>query len=237
MKIADAVLDRAARLLFRDLRLTKADQVAPGFHLLELQGDPLLGVTTVVGSKVQVRIEGMTNRTYTPIGLSAHEASLRLLACVHGDGPGSRWVEAASVGDEVQVFGPRGSLDLSALDDPPLLVGDETSFGLAAAWVAAYPDQPPSAQCYEVDDVGAATAALAAVGVVGDAVHLVPRSEGRTTFAEHVGELVEGQVGRTLVLTGCAQTIREVRGHLKGRDLKPTSKVKAYWDEKRSGLD
>jgi len=51
---------------------------------------------------------------------------------VDSDAPGSRWAREARNGDAVRFFGPRGSLDLSSISSP-ILFGDETCFGLAAA--------------------------------------------------------------------------------------------------------
>jgi NADPH-dependent ferric siderophore reductase len=134
----------------------------------------------------------------------------------------------------VQVFGPRGSLDLSALEQAPVLVGDETSFGLAGA-LAAEGRHVPVAQLYEVADPAGAATALAAVD--GAPADLVPRDDGRDVLADRLVELVRSHPDAPLVLTGCAQTIRHLRGRIKDEGLRPSAKVKAYWDENRSGLD
>src|SRR5947208_11720096 len=75
---------------------------------------------------------GLSARTYTPMSWDAVNGRTRMLTFAHGDGPGSRWASGLREDDTCQFFGPRHSLDLSGLESPVVLFGDETSFGLAA---------------------------------------------------------------------------------------------------------
>ena len=137
----------------------------------------------------------------------------------------------------VQLFGPRRSLSLVDLDGGPVLVGDETSFALAAAWTA-HGSARPVAQVYEVTGVADAEAVLAHLGV-GPAT-LVARTDGdghHPDLARRVIEALAADPAAPLALTGKAQTIRAVRGAVKDAGLSPTVRVKAYWDPDRSGLD
>ena len=59
------------------------------------------------------------------------------------DGPGSSLVRAVATGTECQLFGPQRSVRLDQLDAAPIIVGDETSFGLLLAWHTQSPETAP----------------------------------------------------------------------------------------------
>ena len=109
---------------------------AKDFRRVQFGGDALRGVSWTPGSKIQLRIEGFTNRTFTPMSWDAETGLTSVLAFVHGEGPGSALVAALEAGSACQFLGPRGSLDLTSVAGVPLFVGDETSIGLSSAWLA-----------------------------------------------------------------------------------------------------
>ncbi|MBM4362061.1 MAG: hypothetical protein FJ104_05230, partial [Deltaproteobacteria bacterium] len=80
------------------------------------------------GAKVQVLLATDDARTYTPI---ASPEGLVLVGWKHAGGPGGRWVSSVAVGDVVRFLGPQRSLSVGP--GPVVIVGDETSVGVAAA--------------------------------------------------------------------------------------------------------
>lgn len=240
-RLSRALADTASRLLFRDAAVGAVVDHGAHFRSVEFTGDAVKGLTWSVGDKVQVRVagEGLVMRTYTPTAWDAERGTVTFLAYLHGTGPGSAWMSAAASGQAVQFFGPRRSLKLDDVTSPVVFVGDETSFALVGAWRAQYPGRPPLASLFEVTDPGGCQPALDLIGSAG--AHLVRRTSAGT----HVPELTEALVevlraspAATLCLTGKAQTIAAIRRSLKGATAadQPT-RVKAYWDENRAGLD
>ncbi len=241
MQLTRALADTTARVLLRSAEIAAVTDHGPHFRAIELRGDALKNATWVLGDKVQVRSKeaGLTLRTYTPIGWDAENGSTRLLAYAHGVGPGSDWIKAAIPGGPGQLLGPRRSLALAGLAGPIVFAGDETSFAVVAAWQAANRNERPAAMIFEVNDVDESALALDAVGV--SSAQLVAREVG----VAHLGEFsaaIAAALGThpsgSLCLTGKAQSIATVRQTLKAEGLsgRPT-RVKAYWDENRSGLD
>src|SRR4051812_18884646 len=113
--------------------LTSAEVVRvdrPGEHFVQvgLHAPEFRSVTWSPGSKVQIRPQRGTTglRTYTPISWDAEEGRLELLAYVHGDGPASAWFGQAGVGDGIELFGPRRSLDPPAAGERIVFAGDES---------------------------------------------------------------------------------------------------------------
>lgn len=226
------------RLLLRNARVAAVQRVSERFRLIDLEGDALQGAAWAPGHKLQVKVAGpFTARTFTPIVFDAERGRTRILGYAHGTGPGSDWLRRVQVGDACQVFGPHRSLALGDLTGPVVLHGDETSFGLAAAVVAAMAGRGVPRCVFEVDSIAEATLALQAVGM--EASLLVERSDEacRMQAASGLWSQCSGD-GTVFVLTGRAQSIQQAHQALKARGV-PGSRIvsKAYWAPGKAGMD
>ncbi|CAN7609056.1 SIP domain-containing protein [Acidovorax sp. LjRoot66] len=226
------------RLLLRNTRVAAVEQVSKRFRLIDLEGEALKGAAWAPGHKLQVKVAGpFTARTFTPIVFDALRGHTRLLGYAHGAGPGSDWLRRVQVGDACQVFGPHRSLALGDLTGPVVLHGDETSFGLAAAVVAAMAGREGPRCVFEVESRAESALALQALGVVSAV--LVERSDEalRMQAASELWSQCSGD-GTLFVLTGRAQSIQQARQALKTRGV-PGSRIvcKAYWSPGKAGMD
>ena len=226
------------RLLLRNTRVAAVQQVSERFRVIDLEGEALKGAAWAPGHKLQVKVAGpFTARTFTPIVFDAEGGRTRILGYAHGAGPGSDWLRRVQVGDACQVFGPHRSLALGHLAGPVVLHGDETSFGLAAAVVAAMAGREGPRCVFEVESRAESALALQALGV-GAAV-LVERSDEalRMQAASELWSQCSGD-GTLFVLTGRAQSIQQARQALKARGV-PGSRIvsKAYWAPGKAGMD
>ncbi|MGH9043742.1 MAG: siderophore-interacting protein [Acidimicrobiales bacterium] len=241
-RIAKMIADTTSKMLFRNAEVIAVTDHGGNFRAIELAGDALRKATWTVGDKVQVRTDpaaGLTLRTYTPFRWDTARGSTTLLAYTHGIGPGATWVRGLAPGVSCQLFGPRGSLKLDDLAGPILFVGDETSFALAAAWRDRNPEDQPVAEVFEVTDPGECRLPLDAIGLRSACLF---RRQNDSAHLERLSATVVGLLrthpDASLCLTGKAQSIASIRRELKASDLagRPI-RVKAYWDENRSGLD
>ena len=224
-----------SRLFTRAASVSEAVTVAEGFRRIHLAGPDLRGVTWVPGQKLQIMLGGWAARTFTPMSWDAEAGSTELLIYTHGAGPGAVWAEQLRGGEPCLAFGPRRSLELSALTGQALLFGDETSIGLARALRGA--GFGAARVVLEVTSSAAAAAALEAVGVNG--VRLVQRRPDDAHLQDLEAELETwaGGLG-SCVLTGKAGSIAALQrvlrrlGVARGRVLS-----KAYWAPGKRGLD
>lgn len=228
MSILDRVAGVATRPFTRDATVVAAVDLAPAFRRIDLRvgGKP----AWAAGQKLQLRVQGVDFRTYTPFGWDGELVSI--LALTDGTGPGAAWARRVGPGDGVQAFGPRGAVDVASLAAPPVLIGDETSLALATTVGAV------AGHLYEATEPDALAAVAEQLGL-GD-VDVVTRQADDThhdELARRAVELVGAAGGAPLVLTGKAQSIRAVRGALADAGLRPATKVKAHWDPRRRGLD
>lgn len=225
------------RLLMRRATVTACRQVAEGFHLITLESPDFRNLEWTPGDKIQIALgSAFVARTYTPIQWCPEAGSTRILAYAHGSGPGSDWIRDLKVDDVCDVFGPRASLDVSWIPGPVLLVGDETSFGLAVAMrQQAYAATVEF--LFEVTDTGESRRALDAVDF--GPCRLIERQGDDGHLAEIETRLPAlAASGATFILTGRSVTIQRLRRVLKDLDV-PAERLmtKAYWAPGKAGLD
>lgn len=224
-------------LFTKQATVTEIRALDERFHLLTLQGPALQGVQWEVGQKVQIMLgSAFVARTYTPLEWDAQAGRTRLLVYAHGSSLGSDWVRGLKVGDAVQVFGPRASLDIGRIAGPIVVLGDETSIGLTYAIQNQYPERA-LLSLLEVNTKANTAAVLAQLGV--GTVELFERRED----GEHLRELEQhlaalSQSEATFVLSGQAGSIQALRRTLKSLGV-PGARLptKAYWAPGKRGLD
>lgn len=224
-------------LFTKQATVTEVRALDERFHLVTLQGPALQGARWEAGQKVQIMLgSALVARTYTPLEWDPQAGRTRLLVYAHGNSLASDWVRALNVGDEVQVFGPRASLDIGRIAGPVVVLGDETSIGLTYAIQQQYPQRALLA-LLEVNARANSAAVLAQLGV--GTVELFERRED----GEHLRELEQhlaalSETDATFVLTGKAASIQTLRRALKNLGV-PGARLptKAYWAPGKRGLD
>lgn len=225
------------RMLMKQARVVEAEPVAEGFRLMTLESPEFKGLQWAPGHKLQIAMGSVfVARTFTPIEWDAAAGRTRILGYAHGNGPGSAWVCNTKPGDECDVFGPRASLDVSRAASMRVVLGDETSIGLAYALSRHAPTSP--LRCLlEVNAFANTRDVLTRLDV--DGVELFERTEDNA----HIEDLERplsalAATGATFFLTGNASSIQRLRRTLKATGV-PASRLmsKAYWAPGKTGLD
>lgn len=233
VQMFDQVAETAARMFLRGGTVTEVSDLPAQLRQVDIATAP---GSWRPGQKVQVHMSGRVLRTFTPSRWS--ETSVTLLVHTAGTTPAARWADGLAAGSSIRMLGPRPSLDLSRLVGAPIMVGDETSVGLAAAW-SSHGDVPAMTNIFECDVPDELATALDSLDI--GAPHELVKREGDDAHLNTLVDTVLEVVGRNpdapLVLTGRSVTISAVRRRLKAANLRPTSFVKTYWDPNRAGLD
>lgn len=226
------------RFVFRRAQIVDLGEPAPEFRRLSLHGADLRDVSWTPGDKIQVFLPEHGMRTYTPLSWDARSGSTELLVYLHGDSPGAAWGRAAQVGDSVQFFGPRRSINGRALPARVVLFGDETSFAVASALKACL--GPSHLACvFELSSAHASQTLLSALDLAAS-VTVARREDDSHLDAVH-GSLLEllGQAaGAQVVMTGRAAAIQSLRARFKRSPVSArVAASKAYWAHGKRGLD
>ena len=213
--------------LFSDLVLKHATvdsvQGIGSFQRLHLRCDVK---AFAAGAKVQMLLPSDDMRTYTPI----HSPDgMILLGWKHGDGPGTRWLATVRAGDKLPFVGPQRSLELGS--GPVVLIGDETSVAVAAAFALERP-----AHVHAVIQSDAASDVREAAASVGlQLVDAVPRGDTRGTVAA-VAAALEPSPNAVVALTGGSELVVGIRDALRAAGVR-SIKTKTYWIPGKTGLD
>lgn len=225
------------RLLMRPTTVSACEEIAENFRLITLEGPALRDVAWSPGHKMQIAMGSVfTARTYTPIEWDVVAGRTRLLGYAHGNGPGSSWIRKVAVGGRCDVFGPRRSLKVSDALGAFGVLGDETSIGLAYAFVRDGRARPETC-LFEVSDIEVGRRVLTRLGL--EQALLFQNGNHGGNFAGIEAALSSlAAKDLTFLLTGEASTIHLLRQILRGLGV-PAARIvaKAYWAPGKMGLD
>lgn len=180
----------------------------------------------VPGSKVQLLLPSNDMRTYSPI---TELRGMVLLAWTRAGGPGSEWATQAKVGETLPFVGPQKSLE--AGEGPVIIVGDETSVAIAAAFAL---DRPLKAYAViQSDAPNEVREAGASIGLYG--LDVVPCNDIAKMIMSIQRRLV-AQPNASILLTGGSGLVIPAREALREVGV-GNIKSKAYWVPGKTGVD
>lgn len=191
----------------------------PGDHVKVFFPDPRTGVLhapRVVDGRLERPAGEVIARDYTPLVTAAGELELDFV--LHGDdGPASYWAAHLTVGAEIVVAGPRGSLLPPEGADWYVLAGDETALPAISRWLRILPADADVTVLAEVQDA-ADEAYLAELGVDHPVtyLHREGAAPGTTTLlADAVRALPQRGGAGFWWLAGEAQSLVPARRYLR----------------------
>jgi ferric-chelate reductase (NADPH) len=226
----------ALSLLTHSARVRDVQILSEPYRRIHLEGEPLRGRDWTPGDTVRVVLPGWNRRCYTPLSWDRDNGVVDFVAYVHGDGPGSRWSATVRAGDECQVRGPRGAIDLRTVSAPALLFGDETSLTSAAALRVL---DTQTRILLEVASITETSVALAALGI-GDATLLQRETDDR--HLDKIESLLiahlQAHANAGAALTGRSISIQRLYKALRRAGI-AAKRVKnhAYWAPGKTGLE
>ena len=224
------------RVLLKQATISSVEKLGAQYVRIRLQGDALRDQNWTPGDKIQVSLgRGFENRTYTPVSWDAAQGCAEFIVYLHGGTATCAFFDRVQPGIPLSFMGPRSSLELTRLQQP-LLFGDETCLGLAAALVQVQP-HAGAAMVFEVDDIVQTSQVLRVLGL-RDAM-VVRRQSGDVHLAQVSEAILRVALPDTgFILAGRAAAIQAIKRHLNDAGVSNRSiKAKAYWAAGKRGLD
>jgi len=126
-KLAEALMGRRARVL-------RSEQIASDFLEVEFRAEPPAGGWQP-GHEVQVRATPTEGRRYNIRTVDAPDR-ITVLAVLHGDGPGARWLQSLQTGMETTLLAGRYA-PLRLTGTHRLFIGDGSALGTLDAYATA----------------------------------------------------------------------------------------------------
>ncbi|WP_428310119.1 siderophore-interacting protein [Hydrocarboniphaga sp.] len=226
----------ALGLLTRSARVADVQVLGEHYRRIRLEGENLCGRDWTPGDTVRLMLPGWHKRCYTPSQWDGERGQVDFVAYLHGDGPASLWAATVEAGDDCQIRGPRGAIDLRTVAAPAVLFGDETSLSTAMA----LRDIDARARIVlEVASVAETQLALRALGI-GDAMLLQREADERQLddCAQRLIAALQANAEAGAALTGRAPAIQRLYKALRRAGI-PQRRIRnhAYWAPGKKGLE
>jgi NADPH-dependent ferric siderophore reductase len=224
------------------LQVTEAGSLTPSIHRIVVTAPGIEDLRYLPGQDLMLRVplpgDRVVNRRYTIRAFDPARRAVTIDVSLHGAGPGTDFVRAASVGDRIDAIGPRGKITICPDADGHLFVADETGLPGALVMMEALPVGSAARAVFEVDTPADEQAPLSSGADDVDLqwLHRDGRwSPGDPAAVHEAVAAVELPAGRVHVYVAAeAGVVRGVSALLHERGLGPDQiSGKAYW---RRGL-
>lgn len=211
-------------------RVVATTTVSRRFRRITVAADGLRGLELRPTQDVELHLREATGRRvkrrYTIRHARPEAGEIDLDVFLHGDWPGSGWGARAAVGDEVDLQGPRGKLEVRRAP-LHLLVGDESALPAMAVIAESLPPDERAAAVIEVGDADDELPLPADVVWV----HRGDAPAGTPDLLLPALASVQPPDGTAAYLLGETRTMVAVRAELEGRGVAHDAIfVKGYWN-------
>ncbi|OQP68598.1 siderophore-interacting protein [Niastella populi] len=217
------------------LQVIAAEYINPAIKRIRFHGD-ISRLNFHVGYAMAVRVSGTEYRNYTVSYHDAEKGIVEMIAHLHGNAPGSIYVDSLTTGDALRLVPPRGKKMYDSAVKQHFFFGDETSLGLACSLQQSLQKNDQRYRFYfELDHENKNVPALLGL----DNYTLV--AKGTTFFdAALVNELPLFRIRNwhrgNFILTGNARSVQTIRKVLKQNNISGNILAQAYWAEGKTGL-
>lgn len=219
------------------LTVVGTESLTPRMRRIALRGEGVGSMAYAAGQDLMFRIPtvpgAVGHRRYTIRMLERDRDIVSVDALIHGEGAGSRWMETAAPGDEVEAIGPRGAIRLDAAAPWHCFLGDDSAVPATLAMIEALPAGAHATAFLEVDDDNRDQAFVAPPAASVDLAWLDRGGAApghATVLVDELARLELPPGPGHAYLAGEAKTVRALRAALLGRGLAADRiSFKAYW--------
>ncbi|WP_082632195.1 siderophore-interacting protein [Algoriphagus resistens] len=226
--------DLVKGLMVPKVRVVKISLISPQLKKIRFQGQ-IDRMNFQIGYANVIRVSETEYRNYTVAYYDVKEGIMDFVFHIHGNGIGSRVIDALKIGDELFITGPRGRKEYDPAIKRYLIFGDETSLGLACAFLPVLRRNHHLFQfSFELDEANSNAPAM-----LGLENYTVFPKDGSFRNGEWVSRLpVFNQLGwneARFVLTGNVRSVQTFRKVVKNK-AKGKASHQGYWLEGKKGL-
>jgi NADPH-dependent ferric siderophore reductase len=217
------------------LSIADVVDVGPRMRRITIAGAALADFSAWPGQDVVVHVSdghgGSVSRRYTIRNLDNTMRLLDLDVVMHGHGPGAAWAASVAIGDDVEVFGPRGKVRL-ATAGWQLFAGDESAIPAVAEMIAALPSATAGIALIEVADADDEQRIDAAELIDVRWLYRGTTPPGESDLLDRALATIDiPAADRHAYVFGESRVVRRLRDDLGGRGLQPAEiSAKGYWN-------
>jgi NADPH-dependent ferric siderophore reductase len=217
------------------LRVVDVVDIGPRMRRITIGGDALAEFTALPGQDVVVHVSdghgAGVSRRYTIRHLDNATRRFDLDVVMHAHGPGAAWAASVAIGDDVEVFGPRGKV-LPSRAGWQLFAGDESAIPAIAEMIGALPRLTAGVALIEVGDADDEQPVAATELIDVRWIYRQSTPPGESDLLDRaVAAVVIPDADRHAYLFGESRVVRRVRDDLFRRGLHQGEiSAKGYWN-------
>ncbi len=221
----------------RKVRVSEVAYLNPYLKKITFRGD-LRNINFKIGQAVALRVDDTNYRNYTPSFWNSEAGICEMIFHLHGNGPGSEYINKLQVNDELNLSIPRGFDIYKKEYKYHFLFGDETTIGLFKSLKMAIEEN-------EQDYLGVLELHSTTGQTYIDAecmLEVVPHSDNKAEHAVRYLESLSAPVWQlwkngVFYLIGNAGSIQNFRKALKAKGISNKNIItQPYWAEGKIGL-
>ncbi|WP_430612797.1 siderophore-interacting protein [Flavobacterium sp. JP2137] len=119
--------ERTFKQSYKAVTVAEVEYYAKNFKRIRFQGEALCSIPWQAAQEVEFRVSDTEYRHYTPCCWNVEQGYADVLFYLHGQGPGSLWADALTVGSALNLIGPGGKFVLPSRSHSVVMLGDETT--------------------------------------------------------------------------------------------------------------
>lgn len=218
----------------RETTVTEIQNISENVKRIKFSSN-LLGLEYKAGYSIEFRVNDTDYRRYTPYNFDRANDTFEILFHIHGDAPGSNFVENIATGDSLKYIIPRGKDMFKIGLRHHIVIGDETALGAALSIkyeTEGYGNYSFDS-IFELDDHHV----LKNLGLYG--YHTLKNKPEK--IIESINFLIKEKVihpeESAFYIIGNGKTLQTVRKSLKEKNISSHQIFsQAYWIEGKKGL-
>ena len=191
-----------------------------------------------IGQAIIIRVDDTNYRNYTPSKWDSDLGIFEVVFHIHGNGPGSHFINNLTLNDKVTVGMPRGFNIYKQESKYHFFFGDETCISV----FKSLKDEINNDDSNYLGILELATVSIDELKNIGLAVDIVPKSENKAEFAIMELNKLDGKIwdlwqNGYFYLMGNAKSIQAFRQALKEKGVQSKNiYTKPFWAKGKVGL-
>ena len=231
------ILGNLMEFMFTKVNVDSTEMTGPNLKTVRFKGT-FPNVKFKTGQAIIIRVDDTNYRNYTPSAWDSDSGTFDVIFHIHGNGPGSHFIENLKSGDQVSIGLPRGFNIYRQAEKYHFFFGDESCISVFKSLKDQINyDNNNYLGVLELDN-----ASFGAPEKLGLAVDIVSKSEKKAEFAINALNKLESSVwelwrGGVFYLMGNARSIQTFTKALKEKGVQSKNIYsQPFWVEGKTGL-
>ncbi len=218
-----------------EVTVSETIYISPNVKKIRFSGN-LSRMNFQIGYANVIRVSDTEFRNYTAAYYDTQKGVLDMIIHIHGNGPGSQYIDTLNTGDTLRISIPRGQKQYDPRIKKQMIFGDETTLALASSFLPVLKKHQHDFQFYfELDEANKEAPLL-----LGFENYTIFPKNGLFRDENQINDLplfkTDGWQTANFILSGNVRSVQTFRRALKNNNVPGKIYAKGYWLEGKTGL-